>query len=86
MFDTEKISYISWRDAAARYGYQIDDEVFRKTVGTNLISTKDIYLKHFGGSQAAGHLLRRAASLPLLSNIIPVNILRHFFKPFSFQH
>lgn len=50
MFDTEKISFISWRDAAARYGYQIDDEMFRKTIGANLISTKDIYFKHFGSS------------------------------------
>lgn len=48
MFDTEKISFISWRDAAARYGYQIDDNIFRKTIGANLISTKDIYIKHFG--------------------------------------
>lgn len=50
MFDTEKISFISWRDSAARYGYQIDDEIFRKTIGANLISTKDIYFKHFGSS------------------------------------
>ena len=50
MFDTEKISFISWRDAAARYGYQIDDEIFRKTIGVNLISTKNIYVKHFGSS------------------------------------
>jgi HAD superfamily hydrolase (TIGR01509 family) len=50
MFDTEKISFVSWRDAAARYGYQIDDEIFRKTIGANLISTKNIYLKHFGNS------------------------------------
>jgi HAD superfamily hydrolase (TIGR01509 family) len=50
MFDTEKISFVSWRDAAALYGYQIDDEIFRKTIGANLISTKDIYLKYFGSS------------------------------------
>jgi HAD superfamily hydrolase (TIGR01509 family) len=50
MFDTEKISFVSWRDAAARYGYQINDEIFRKTIGTNLINTKNIYLKHFGNS------------------------------------
>lgn len=50
MFDTEKISYISWRDAAARYGYQIDDEIFRKTIGANLTSTKDINFKYFGNS------------------------------------
>ena len=48
MFDTEKISFVSWRDAAARYGYTIDDDIFGKTIGANLTSTKDIYLKHFG--------------------------------------
>lgn len=30
MFDTEKISFVSWRQAAVQYGYQIDDEIFRK--------------------------------------------------------
>lgn len=48
MFDTEKMSFISWRDAAARYGYQIDNEIFCKTIGANMIRTKDIYLNHFG--------------------------------------
>lgn len=28
MFDTEKISFVSWREAAAIYGYQIDDDIF----------------------------------------------------------
>ena len=50
MFDTEKISFVSWRDAAARYDYQIDDNIFSKTIGANLISTKEIYIKHFGSS------------------------------------
>lgn len=50
MFDTEKISFVSWKDAAARYGYQIDDGIFRKTIGANLTSAKEIYLKHFGSN------------------------------------
>jgi HAD superfamily hydrolase (TIGR01509 family) len=50
MFDTEKISFVSWKDAAARYGYQIDDGIFGKTIGANLTSTKDVYLKHFGSN------------------------------------
>lgn len=48
MFDTEKISFISWRNAAVQYGYQIDEEIFQKTIGANLMNTKDIYLRHFG--------------------------------------
>ena len=50
MFDTEKISFVSWRQAAVQYGYQIDDEIFQTTIGANLSRTKEIYLNHFGNS------------------------------------
>jgi HAD superfamily hydrolase (TIGR01509 family) len=50
MFDTEKISFVSWRQSAVQYGYEIDDEIFRKTIGANLIRTKEIYLNHFGNN------------------------------------
>lgn len=48
MFDTEKISFISWKKAAQNYGYEIDEEVFKKTIGSNLTRTMEIYLAHFG--------------------------------------
>ncbi len=48
MFDTEKISYDAWKEAAALYNYQIDMGVFEKTIGVNFIKTKEIYVEHFG--------------------------------------
>lgn len=48
MFDTERIAFISWKKAASDYGYEIDEQLFKKTVGVNLEGTKKIYLTHFG--------------------------------------
>lgn len=48
MFDTEKISYIAWNEAAKQYNYQISRDLFEKTVGTDINKTKEIYIKHFG--------------------------------------
>ncbi|MFL0269297.1 HAD family hydrolase [Candidatus Clostridium radicumherbarum] len=48
MFDTEKISYIGWKEAAIKYNYEIDEGLFQKTLGANLIRTKEIYLNFFG--------------------------------------
>ncbi len=50
MFDTEKIAFISWKEAAHKYGYEIDEELFKKTIGANLKRTIEIYLAHFGES------------------------------------
>ncbi len=48
MFDTEKIAYISWSEAALAYGYEIGEDLFKQTIGTNLKKTKETYLEHFG--------------------------------------
>ncbi|MDP4143558.1 MAG: HAD family phosphatase [Bacillota bacterium] len=48
MFDTERLSFASWRQAAGKYGYEIEEEILKKTLGTNLIRTKEIYIQHFG--------------------------------------
>jgi HAD superfamily hydrolase (TIGR01509 family) len=50
MFDTEKISFIAWEEAARSFNYLIDRDIFEKTVGANLHKTKDIYMAHFGES------------------------------------
>lgn len=50
MFDTEKISYIGWKEAAQKYDYKIDKDLFEKTVGANLTKTKEIYLNYFGNN------------------------------------
>lgn len=36
MFDTEKISYIGWKEAAKKYNYIIEKDLFEKTTGANL--------------------------------------------------
>lgn len=75
MFDTEKISFISWRDAAARYGYQIDDKIFQKTIGANLISTKDIYFKHFGSNFPVEEIISERVRISeeiIRSNGVPI--------------
>lgn len=48
MFDTEKIAFVSWKNAAHNYGYEIDEEIFTRTIGANLKRTTEIYLEHFG--------------------------------------
>lgn len=48
MFDTERISYRSWKESAAKFGYDVTMELFKMTLGTNLETTKSIYIKHFG--------------------------------------
>lgn len=48
MFDTERIAFNSWKQAAIKYGYIISDEILRETLGTNLEKTKSIYVKYFG--------------------------------------
>jgi len=48
MFDTERIAYISWKQAALIHGYELNGDIFNKTIGANLERTKEIYLEHFG--------------------------------------
>lgn len=48
MFDTERIAFNSWKQAAKKFGYEISDDILRETLGTNLETTKSIYVKYFG--------------------------------------
>lgn len=50
MFDTERLSYQAWKEAASLYNYHIDQDLFEKTIGTNLAKTKEIYFEYFGSS------------------------------------
>jgi len=50
MFDTEKISHRSWKKLGKKYNYNIDDDIFKKTVGLNIKSTQQVYKKHFGAN------------------------------------
>ncbi len=48
MFDTEKISYRIWKDLGRKYKYNIDDGIFKRTIGLDIKSTEQVYKKHFG--------------------------------------
>jgi beta-phosphoglucomutase-like phosphatase (HAD superfamily) len=48
MFDTERIAFISWKKAALNHGYEVNEDIFKQTIGANLERTKEIYLTYFG--------------------------------------
>jgi len=50
MFDTEKIAHRSWKKLSKKYNYNIDDDIFKKTVGLDIKSTRQVYKKHFGAN------------------------------------
>jgi len=47
MFDTERIAFTAWQKAASDHGYEIDDILFKSTIGANAERTRELYLKHF---------------------------------------
>ncbi|MDR3565226.1 MAG: HAD family phosphatase [Negativicutes bacterium] len=48
MFDTERMAFTCWRQAAFRYGYEVDENVYIKVIGANAVREKEIYLNLFG--------------------------------------
>jgi HAD superfamily hydrolase (TIGR01509 family) len=48
MFDTERLASRHWKEAGIKFNYKIDDEVFKETIGLNIIKTEEIYRKHYG--------------------------------------
>ncbi|HBF39451.1 MAG TPA: carbohydrate phosphatase [Firmicutes bacterium] len=48
MFDSEKIACACWKKAAAQYGYQINDELFLKTLGQTAVKNKKVYTDSLG--------------------------------------
>lgn len=48
MFDTERVSCACWKEAAGKYGYQITEELFLKTLGQTVETSQAIYCKNFG--------------------------------------
>jgi beta-phosphoglucomutase-like phosphatase (HAD superfamily) len=48
MFDTERVSYLSFTEATKSSGYDLDEATFRKTLGANLQEVKRIYQERFG--------------------------------------
>lgn len=48
MFDSERISFLSWQEAAKPYGYEISKGLFNETLGTNKETTCQLLKDHFG--------------------------------------
>ena len=48
MFDTERVSYLSFIEATKCNGYDLDEATFRKTLGANLQMVEKIYQQRFG--------------------------------------
>ena len=48
MFDTERLAFRHWKEAGKKFNYKIDDEVFKKTIGLNVVKTEEIYRKYYG--------------------------------------
>jgi len=48
MFDTERLSFTCWRQAAFHYGYAIDEQMYTKVMGSNVVRGKEIFLEHLG--------------------------------------
>ena len=50
MFDTERIAFMAWRTAASQYGFEITEQIFKETLGVNIVLTGEIFMKYFGES------------------------------------
>lgn len=48
MFDTERLASRYWKEAGKKFNYKIDDEVFKKTIGLNVVKAEEIYRKYYG--------------------------------------
>ncbi len=48
MFDTERLASTTWKEAGEKFGYDIDYDVFRKTVGLNKPESGEVYRKYYG--------------------------------------
>jgi len=47
MFDTEALAFRYWKEAAKKFNYKIDDEVFKKAIGLNIAKAEEIYRKYY---------------------------------------
>jgi len=48
MFDTERLAKRFWKEAAKKFNYEINDKIFKETIGLNTVKTKKIYEKYYG--------------------------------------
>lgn len=61
MLDTERVSLLTWKQAAAQLGREMPDEVYRMMIGTNAQTVRRIALRELGGDYPLEqiHILRR---------------------------
>lgn len=48
IFDTERVSQISFTKAVKECGYELDEVTFKKTIAANIQKVRQIYLERFG--------------------------------------
>ena len=48
MFDTERVAFQTWHQAADDAGYKYDFSLFRETLGVRIQRTEEILMAHFG--------------------------------------
>lgn len=71
MFDTERISFSCWRQAALRYGYALDEQFYTKVIGSNVVRGKEMFLAHFG--QDFPHGIIRSETLEIIGRALQAN-------------
>lgn len=62
MFDTERISFLSFSKAVESCGFQLDEATFRKTIAANVKEVRQIYLEQFGKNFPFEEMLERKFS------------------------
>lgn len=48
MFDTERLAFIYWKEAGKKFNYNINYEIFKKTIGLTLTETEETYKEYYG--------------------------------------
>jgi HAD superfamily hydrolase (TIGR01509 family) len=48
MFDTEMVAFQAWHEAGLKFGYDFSIELFKQTIGLNIVKTGEIYKKTYG--------------------------------------
>lgn len=75
MFDTERVSFISFTKAIKEYGHDLDEATFRKTIASNIKKVREIYLEKYGDSFPFDAMLERkfaCAAEYIQENGVPV--------------
>ncbi|MEA2016608.1 MAG: HAD family phosphatase [Actinomycetota bacterium] len=48
IFDTERLAARTWKEAGKKFSYDIDYDVFKKTIGLNMLESGRVYRKYYG--------------------------------------